>query len=289
VRTHAGIGRCGGDPPARRRVCIAGPALALALIVFAAGAPPAPAHNVQPPTALLHRFPLNPVRSPSTSPRRARSSGRTPVTGSRPARPHSTQAESSSGTIWLAVAAAAALLLLAGTGIGWRRRRLRASAGAHRESGPPVDKVVVQNGHGPEAPAAPDVAAREYRGADGAGDATGAFNLGAVLHQRGDLVGAISAYERAEERGDLNAAFNLGVLMYETGDLDGAAAAWRRCAGRNHPKAAANLGYLLQRQGDLEGARAAYLAAASWGDARGAGLAAALNGVGNDRRPTATP
>ena len=73
-----------------------------------------------------------------------------------------------------------------------------------------------------------------YRRADESGAATGAFNLGAMLHQQGDTAGAIAAYERAERRGDPDAAFNLGVLLYEAGDLDGAEAAWRRSAGRGH-------------------------------------------------------
>jgi Flp pilus assembly protein TadD len=88
-----------------------------------------------------------------------------------------------------------------------------------------------------------------YRRADAAGDADGAFNLGVLLHHRGNLAGARAAYERAERRGDPDAAFNLGVLLYESGDLDGAEAAWRRCIARGHPQAAENLRFLLQRRG----------------------------------------
>jgi O-antigen/teichoic acid export membrane protein/tetratricopeptide (TPR) repeat protein len=110
-------------------------------------------------------------------------------------------------------------------------------------------------------------AAWTYRRADAAGDAGGAFNLGVLLHQRGDFVAAAAAYERAELRGDRDAAFNLGTLLYEQGDLDGAEAAWRRCLRRQHVPAAANLGFLLERRGDLEGARAAYAAAERWADA----------------------
>lgn len=333
MRTRAGIGRFGTGRPVPLRARVGGQALVLALIALTAGAPPAPAHKAQPPTALLHRFPLNPVQSPSSSPSQSPASGSTPAAGSRPARPHFTRGASpgrSSGLIWPALAAAAAVLLLGASAIGRKRRGLRASDGDHRTSGPSFDEVMsanstasaeirpeaacggageppravaepspvprpvlarqsVQSRHGPEIPTAADFAEREYRRADGLGDATGAFNLGAVLHRRGELAGAMSAYQRAEERGDPNAAFNLGVLRYETGDLDGAAAAWRRCVGRGHPKAAANLGHLLQRRGDLEGARAAYHAAASWGDARGASLAAALNGIGADPRPNSTP
>jgi O-antigen/teichoic acid export membrane protein len=73
-----------------------------------------------------------------------------------------------------------------------------------------------------------------YRLADAAGDAGGAFNLGALLHQQRDFAAAAVAYERAERRGDRDAAFNLGTLLYEQGDLDGAEAAWRRCLSRQH-------------------------------------------------------
>ena len=106
-----------------------------------------------------------------------------------------------------------------------------------------------------------------YRPADAAGDAGGAFNLGVLLHQRGDFAAAAAAYERAELKGNRDAAFNLGILLYEQGDLDGAEAAWRRCLSRQHVPAAANLGFLLEHRGDLEGARAAYAAAERWADA----------------------
>ena len=100
--------------------------------------------------------------------------------------------------------------------------------------------------------AASDAEEREFRRLDDEGDAGGAFNLGVVLHQRGDLAGATAAYERAEERGDPDAAFNLGVLLYEAGDLDGAEAAWRRSAGRGHVRAAANLLFLSRHRRESE-------------------------------------
>ena len=91
-----------------------------------------------------------------------------------------------------------------------------------------------------------------YRRADESGAASGAFNLGAMLHQQGDTAGAAAAYERAERRGDHDAAFNLGVLLYEAGDLDGAEAAWRRSAGRGHARAAEDLDFLLRHRHELE-------------------------------------
>jgi tetratricopeptide (TPR) repeat protein len=132
----------------------------------------------------------------------------------------------------------------------------------------------------------------EYGRGDAAGDAGAAFNLGVLLHKRGDLGGAAEAYWRAEERGDGDAAFNLGVLLYEAGDLDGAEMAWRRCVERRHAKAAANLGYLLQRRGDLEGALLAHADAERWRETEGAEVttnrgdpdpvsSAAVSGAGN--------
>ena len=58
--------------------------------------------------------------------------------------------------------------------------------------------------------AASDAGEREFRQQDDEGDAGGAFNVGVVLHQSGDLAGAKAAYERAEQRGDPDAAFVAG-------------------------------------------------------------------------------
>ena len=92
-----------------------------------------------------------------------------------------------------------------------------------------------------------------YRRADETGVASGAYNLGVILHERGDVSGATAAYERAEKRGDPDAAFNLGVLLYEVGDPDGAEAAWRRAAERGHSRAIENLEFLhRQRRNELQ-------------------------------------
>jgi Flp pilus assembly protein TadD len=88
--------------------------------------------------------------------------------------------------------------------------------------------------------------------ADESSAGTGSFNLGVMLHQQGDVVGAIAAYKRAERRGNPDAAFNLGVILYESGDLDGAEASWRRSAQRGHKLAAANLEFLLRRRHELD-------------------------------------
>ena len=96
--------------------------------------------------------------------------------------------------------------------------------------------------------------------------AIAANNLGILLDERGDTVGARAAYEQAIVSGQPEqapkAAFNLGVLLEERGDLGGARAAYQQAIDSSHPhhapKAAVNLGNLLHSRGDLEGARAAY-------------------------------
>lgn len=105
----------------------------------------------------------------------------------------------------------------------------------------------------PEVPELTEFEELSYRRADETGVASGAYNLGVILHRRGDVAGATAAYERAEHRGDPDAAFNLGVLLYEIGDLDSAEAAWRRAAGRGHSRAIENLEFLhRQRRNELQ-------------------------------------
>jgi TPR repeat protein len=117
--------------------------------------------------------------------------------------------------------------------------------------------------------------ATAYRRADQAGDANGAFNLGVLLEEQGDVTGAEAAYRRAEERGHAAALSNLGVLLEERGDLAGAEGAYRRADQRGDANGAFNLGVLLEEQGDVTGAEAAYRRA----DAQGHTAAAANLGV----------
>lgn len=177
-----------------------------------------------------------------------------------------------SAVLLIGLGAAAALLVVGGTAVsrtrhGSRPLPARRSSGlpaAARVNGPSVDVshtagvARARGGRfsldrslsgGSTAPASDEL---EYRRLDGRGDAGGSFNLGVVLHQRGDVAAAMGAYERAEQRGDPDAGFNLGVLLYESGDLDGAEAAWRRSAGRGHLRAASNLVFLSRRRRSLE-------------------------------------
>lgn len=217
--------------------------------------------------------------NPQNGPNTRTGSGATASVATAHGRPHSaggpTREESSGGlsaVLLIGFGAAAALLIVGATAVV-RTRRASLSLPSQGASGLPA----VAHLHGPSAaahPAAGDVtppAPRfswerspssasaaassdelEYRRLDEAGDASGAFNLGVLLHQRGEVADAMAAYNRAEQRGDPDAGFNLGVLLYETGDLDGAEAAWRRSAGRGHVRAAANLLFLSRRRAGLE-------------------------------------
>jgi tetratricopeptide (TPR) repeat protein len=214
--------------------------------------------NATAPQQLVNQYPLGPQRLCCH--------GRTGLKGQAGRRPSARvapargRARSSGGSVRHAASgglsavlligfAVAMTLSIAGVTVVHRRHRLPAPV--------PEEGSRVPEGRRSRMPSEP-IAARvsdelEYRRLDDAGDAGGAFNLGVVLHQRGDVAAAAAAYERADQRGDSDAGFNLGVLLYEAGDGDGAEAAWRRSAGRGHVRAAANLRFLSRRRGDARG------------------------------------
>ena len=239
------------------------------------------------PQQLVHQYPLGPQRlccngqtgssgtTGSSAPNRsAPPAGGTSAPG--PARtlgkPTGQGASGGVSGVLLIGFGVLALLLVAGGTAAYRTRQRTApvlgrgfplpaplpdSNGAARAASLASDNAAPRAGPTWDRSPVPPVAAseaeeREFRRLDANGDAGGAFNLGVVLHQRGDVEGAMAAYERAEQRGDPDAAFNLGVLLYEAGDLDGANAAWRRSAGRGHVRAAANLLFLSRRRRELE-------------------------------------
>jgi tetratricopeptide (TPR) repeat protein len=105
-----------------------------------------------------------------------------------------------------------------------------------------------------------------WRRADDRGHAAGAYNLGVLLEQRGDLDDAEAAWRRADDRGHAAGAYNLGVLLEQRGDLDDAQAAWRRADDRGHAAGAYNLGVLLKQRGELAEAKAAWRRAAASDD-----------------------
>jgi TPR repeat protein len=239
------------------------------------------------PQQLVNQYPLGPQRlccsgqsgasatTGSSAPNRSAPPTRVtpaPTRGRTPAKPTGHGATGGGSAALLIGLGALAALLVTGAAAAYRtRRRTRPVLGHGFASAPPLPH---SKGVAPAAslgtgdatsraeptwdrsPAPPAVASeveeREYRRLDANGDAGGAFNLGVVLHQRGDIEGATAAYERAEERGDADAAFNLGVLAYEAGNLDGAEVAWQRSAGHGHVRAAANLVFLSRRRRRFE-------------------------------------
>ena len=252
--------------------------LALAGVMSEAVAPAVSAVGATTGTApkqLVHAYPLGPQRlccngqtglsgttSSTVAPRTASSAPTASASGrARPAGNPAAHSGSGGGsTVPLIGFGMAAALLVAGGAAAYRTRRRTVPVlgrGSHA-----LSDVPYSNGTAPAAsvahrpvrpdaelgwdrapapPPASDAEEREFRRLDDHGDAGGAFNLGVVLHQRGDVAGAKAAYERAEQRGDPDAAFNLGVLLYEARDVDGAEAAWRRSAERGQVRAAANL------------------------------------------------
>ncbi|WHM40261.1 tetratricopeptide repeat protein [Streptomyces sp. BPTC-684] len=142
-------------------------------------------------------------------------------------------------------------------------------------------------------------AADAYRAAAEAGSGHGAFALGKLLHEQGDLVGAERWYERAAERritavfnnlgmaalqrgdtdraerwyrramdeGDWTAVDGLGALMAGRGDDAQAETLWKLAADNGQPNAAQNLAVLLNRQGRTAEAEALWVRAAEAGNA----------------------
>jgi Flp pilus assembly protein TadD len=261
--------------------------LALAGVTGAIVAPTVAASTTSTATApqqLTNQYPLGPQRlccsgqtggtAASTGPSRSASRARVAPARGRartPGNPIGHTAAGGVSAVLLIGFGVLALLIVAGATAVYRTRRPSAGVGRGLRFPAPLE---YSNGAAPAASLAtgkatpwadptwdrspvPPVAAseaeeQEFRRLDANGDAGGAFNLGVVLHQRGDVEGAIAAYERAEQRGDRDAAFNLGVLLYETGDVDGAVAAWRRSAGRGHVRAAANLLFLSRPRPESE-------------------------------------
>jgi TPR repeat protein len=238
------------------------------------------------PQQLVNQYPLGPQRlccggqtglsatTGASTPNRSATPGPVSPTPGRtraPAKPIGHSARGAISAVLLIGFGLLALLVVAGAAVYRTRRRTAPVLGRGFASPPPpahsrgvVPAASLATGdatslgeptwdRSPVSPvAASELEEREFRRLDANGDASGAFNLGVVLHQRADVDGATAAYERAEERGDPDAAFNLGVLMYEAGDLDGAEAAWRRSAGRGHVRAAANLLFLSRRRRQSE-------------------------------------
>ena len=104
-----------------------------------------------------------------------------------------------------------------------------------------------------------DLDEAQLRGADGAGDAVAARQLGILLQERGDLDDAEAAYIRAGERGDVAALGKLAILIdIHRDDPEAAEAAYRRADEAGSVDGAGNMGRILKDRGDLLGAEAAF-------------------------------
>ena len=73
-----------------------------------------------------------------------------------------------------------------------------------------------------------------------------ACNLGVLLAEQGDLVGAESAFRQADQAGDAPAAFNLAVLLETQDNLAAAREAFARAAERGTPELAQTAGAALR-------------------------------------------
>lgn len=247
-------------------ILVTGCCLLLGFETIKATAPARAASTPSTPTVpgqLTNQFPLGPQRlccqGQSTS--HSQTAAVAPVSGT--ARAGGGAWHGSSGgmaaVIWIALGTSAAALLAAGVAGVHRARRRPGPVPAPGSRGLPAVAYANAVGRAKATAASSESDELRYRRLDENGDAGGAFNLGVLVHQRGDVPGATAAYGRAEERGDPDAAFNLGVLLYEAGDLDGAEAAWQRSVQRGHARAAANLVFLAHRHrpadhGEVDGA-----------------------------------
>jgi TPR repeat protein len=118
-----------------------------------------------------------------------------------------------------------------------------------------------------------------WRRADAAGSADGAYAVGALLAERGDLAGAEAAWRRADERGSPAGGYELGLLLMDMGRLPEAVTAWRLADQRGSPWAAFALGEVAEHHGDVNGAevaRARALERAEVADRNGSADAACL-------------
>ena len=120
------------------------------------------------------------------------------------------------------------------------------------------------------------------RRADQDGSATGAYHLGLVLRDRGDVEEALTTFLRAAERGYGDAWVKAAGEQLRLGDVAGAIAIARKGEAAGEPSSTAMLGAILDEQGDSEGALDAYRRADAAGDPNGAyNLAIDLEGRGD--------
>ncbi|MCY9787937.1 serine/threonine-protein kinase [Nocardiopsis sp. EMB25] len=102
-----------------------------------------------------------------------------------------------------------------------------------------------------------DDEARLRRSAEG-GDTGAMYNLGVLLHGRGETEEAESWWRKAAEGGNTGAMYNLGVLLNRRGETEEAESWWRKAAEHGYTDAMHNLGLLLHGRGETEEAESWY-------------------------------
>jgi hypothetical protein len=239
------------------------------------------------PRDLTDHFPLGPQRlcCQSQSASHSQTSAAPPSSGATPHRSgaggssgaHHASSSAMAAAFWIILGAVAAALLA--LGIARLRRRRRASTpvlppgvtaagdAARARARPAADPVSLTPRNRATAewrrsgtPERRRRGRREtleglaYRRADMSTPARVDFNLAVILHERGDLAGAVAAYRRAERRGDPDAAFNLGVLLCEAGDPDGAETSWQRSAHHGNTRATEDLAFMVRRRRERQAA-----------------------------------
>ncbi|MGW0093143.1 tetratricopeptide repeat protein [Streptomyces sp. NPDC003328] len=119
-----------------------------------------------------------------------------------------------------------------------------------------------------------DLAEQALRRGVESGDVVDAYNLGVLLHGKGEDDQAIIFWQQAAAEGHAEAAHNIGVLHAERRDVEKASAALQSATEFGYVESMNNLGLLLVEAGDVENGL-------SW-LRRGAeaGLANAMNNLG---------
>lgn len=99
-----------------------------------------------------------------------------------------------------------------------------------------------------------------------AGHAEGAYYLGVVLNDAGDVGAAREQWQQAADQGHTPSMHILGFTLYEAGEVDLAKAQWRRAVEGGNPDSMVFLAMRLLQEGDVDGGRALLERAAALGN-----------------------
>jgi TPR repeat protein len=84
-------------------------------------------------------------------------------------------------------------------------------------------------------------------------NAAALYERGVAMHDRGAYTAAEQLWRQAAEAGHTDAQFDVGMVLHERGDTDSLAQSeqlWRSAANAGHARAQYNLGCLLDDRGD---------------------------------------